>query len=295
MIIREMKYLVVKGWLGFGDRLESLKMCVAYAQHFKLPIYVDWSDSVWSHGSESFYTYFKLLMPTFSLDDIPEGSTYYPEYWNGKIKTPITQELFNKKNELKLDLGLLNKTPFNADVVVVSTIGKRVVFDDAKFFANVFRVVDNRIRNEVLSRRTKHSLEKSLGFHIRGTDRTKGQAHREQSIQLIAVNAVMHGGFSGIPMVTVSDDKESLEIWKRFFPNTTIFSKLSLDNTSNKGNHHIKKEDLKVSKDEMNVDMLIDFFTLASCQRILSTFRDSRFAREAQKTSPYIKLILGNE
>ena len=68
-----------------------------------------------------------------------------------------------------------------------------------------------------------------------------------------------------------------------------------MKNTSNKGNHHIKKEDLKVSKDEMNVDMLIDFFTLASCQRVLTTFRDSRFAREAEKTRPYVKLILGNE
>ena len=289
-----MKYLVVKGWLGFGDRLESLKMCVAYAQHFKLPIYVDWTDSTWSHGSESFYTYFKLLMPSFSLDDIPVNATYYPEYWKENIKTPISQDLFNKKDVLKLDLGLLNKTSFNADVIVVSSIGKRVVFDDIKFFAEVFRIADTRIRNEVLNRRSRHPLEKSLGFHIRGTDRTKGQIHRERSIQLIAVNAVMNGGFSGIPMITVSDDKESLEIWKRFFPQTIIFSQLSLENTSNKGNHHIKKEDLKVSKDAMNVDMLIDFFTLASCERILSTFRDSRFAREAQRTSPYIKLILGS-
>ena len=290
-----MKYLVVKGWMGFGDRLESLKMCVAYAQHFKLPIYVDWTDSTWSHGAESFYTYFNLLMPTFSLDEIPVNATYYPEYWKGKINTPITFEIFNKKDEHKIDLGVLAKTPFNADVIVVSSVGKRVIFDDNKFFAEVFRLVDTRIRNEVLSRRSRHPLEKSLGFHIRGTDRTKGQVHRERSIQLIAMNAVMYGGFSGIPMITVSDDKESLEIWKRFFPNTTIFSQLSLENTSNKGNHHIKKEDMKVSKDAMNVDMLIDFFTLASCQRILSTFRDSRFAREAQRTSPYIKMILGNE
>jgi hypothetical protein len=290
-----MKYLVVKGWMGFGDRLESLKMCVAYAQYFKLPIYVDWTDSTWSHGAESFYTYFNLLMPSFSLDEIPVNATYYPEYWKGKIKTPITQELFNKKDEHKIDLGVLVKTSFNADVIVVSSVGKRVVFDDSKFFAQVFRIADMRIRNEVLSRQSRHPLEKSIGFHIRGTDRTKGQVHRERSIQLIAVNAVMNGGFSGVPMITVSDDKESLEIWKRFFPQTVIFSQLSLENTSNKGNHHIKKEDLKVSKDAMNVDMLIDFFTLSSCQRILSTFRDSRFAREAQKTSPYIKMILGNE
>ena len=290
-----MKFLVVKGWCGFGDRLETLQMCVAFAQHFKLPIYVDWKDSTWSHGSESFYTYFKLLMPSFSLDQIPADATYYPEYWKGKIHEPFTQDLFNRNNELKLDLGFLQKKEFPADVIVVSSIGKRTVFNDISFFANVFRVTDSRILNIVKDRQSKFPLQKSLGFHIRGTDRTKGQAHRERSIQLIAVNAVMYGGFSGMPMITVSDDKESLTIWKRFFPNTTIFSQVSLATTSNKGNHHLNKEELQISKDEMNVDMLIDFFTLASCQRVLSTFRDSRFARQAERIARYIKIILRNE
>jgi len=49
-----MKYLIVKGWLGFGDRIESLKMAVAYAIKHNLQIYVDWRDSMWSHGTEDF-------------------------------------------------------------------------------------------------------------------------------------------------------------------------------------------------------------------------------------------------
>ena len=56
-----MKYLVVKGWLGFGDRLESLKMAVRYALDNNLKIYVDWNDEMWTHGIENFYTYFKLV------------------------------------------------------------------------------------------------------------------------------------------------------------------------------------------------------------------------------------------
>jgi len=292
-----MKYLIVKGWLGFGDRIESLKMCVAYAQHFNIPIYVDWTDSIWSHGSETFYTYFNIVnMPVLnSLDDIPEDATYYPEYWKGNIKTPISHELIGKSKELKLDLGMLSKTEFDADVVVVSSIGKRVLFNDSSFFGKVFRVIDPRIRNAVLDRRSKYPLHRSLGFHIRGTDRTKNQAHRERSIQMMAVNAMMHGGFSGMPMITVSDDKESLVIWKRFYPDTVVFSSLSVENSSNKGNHNALKSDLTVSKDDLNVDMLVDFFTLSSCQRILTTFRDSRFAKEAQRLSPYAKMILGNE
>lgn len=290
-----MKYLVVKGWLGFGDRLESLQMCVAFAQDYKLPIYVDWSDSTWSHGSESFYSYFKLLMPTFSLDQLPDNATYYPPYWKGRIREPITQDLFNNHKALNLDMGILRKQEYPADVIVVSCIGKRGLFSDLKFFSNVFRVVDPRIKRAVMERQNKHQLYRCLGFHIRGTDRTKGQAHRERSIQIAAVNALMNGGFSGMPTITVSDDKDSLTIWKRYYPDTTIVSKISLENTSNKGNHHVKKEELQITKDELNVDMLVDFFTLASCKRIVSTFRDSRFAIEARVLSPHISTILGNE
>lgn len=290
-----MKYLVVKGWMGFGDRLESLQMCVAFAQEYKLPIYVDWADSIWSHGSESFYSYFKLLMPTFSLDQIPADASYYPSYWKGRIQEPITQDLFKRNKELNLDLGILQKKEYPGDVIVISSIGKRSLFADLKFFSKVFRVVDPRIKLLVKDRQTKFPLSRSLGFHVRGTDRTKGQAHRERSIQMMATNAVMNGGFSGMPTITVSDDKESLAIWKRFFPDTTIFSKISLEHTSNKGNHLAKKEDLTISKDEMNVDMLVDFFTLASCQRILTTFRDSRYAQEARRLSSHITTILGNE
>jgi hypothetical protein len=187
------------------------------------------------------------------------------------------------------------RTPFDADVLVHSSIGGRALFEDVSKFVKVFRVIDPRIKNEVLYRQNNYPLHKSLGFHIRGTDRTKTKIKKEQSIQLIAANAVMNGAFNGMPLITVSDDKESLEIWKRFFPNTIIFSKLSIENTSVKGNHNASKDELSVSKDTMNVDMLIDFFTLGSCQRILSTFRDSRFAVESRVIGPHIKTILGNE
>lgn len=290
-----MKYLVVKGWLGFGDRLESLKMGVAYAQAHNLQIFVDWSDSIWSHGSESFYTYFNLLMPSLkSLNDIPANATYYPPYWKENINKPFSQELFDKQKELGLQLGVLNK-PYNADVVVLSSIGNRTIYDNSDFFARVFRVVDPRIRDIINLRKSQHPLSNSLGFHIRGTDRTKTRFRKEYSIQLIAVNAVMHGSFSGQPMITVSDDKESLEIWKRFYPDTTIFSSVSLDNSTSKGIHNANKNEIKVLKDILNLDMLVDFFTLASCKRILSTFRDSRFAKEAERLSPYTNRILGNE
>lgn len=289
-----MKYLIVKAWLGFGDRLESLKMAVAYAQKFNLQIYVDWTDPIWSHSGETFYTYFNIVnMPTLkTIDDIPEDATVFPEYWKGKLKEPITEELLKKKIDYKLDLGMLTKE-YPADVVVFSSIGTRILYEDSSFFANVFRVTDLRILNTIRDRLAKYSLKNTIGIHIRGTDRIRNQTRRELGIQHLAVRAMMNGGFSGKPMIAVSDDKDSFDIWKRFYPQCVLLSSASLEQSSSKGNHNTKAEDLKVSKDEMNVEMLVDFFTLASCERVMTTYKDSRFAWEARRLHPFVSTICG--
>jgi len=273
-------------------------MCVHYAIEHKLQIYVDWRDSIWSHGNESFYTYFKLVnMPILnSLDDIPEDATYFPSYWKGNIKTPFSQELFLKQAELGLNVGILgSSTPTHADVLVHSSFSNRSLYNDSSFFANVFRVIDPRITVPVFQRQAEHKLSSSIGFHIRGTDRTRNRTRLELSVQFMAVNAVSNGAFSGRSMVAVGDDAYSIEIWKRYFPHTVVFSELVLKNTSAGGNHNASKEQLVSSKDSMNVEMLVDFFTLASCERIISTFKDSRFAHEARRLSPFVATILRNE
>ena len=94
-------------------------------------------------------------------------------------------------------------------------------------------------------------------------------------------------------MISVSDDKNSEEIWRRFFPHTKSLSNLSLKVSSQKGNHNASSSELGISKDLMNVDMLVDLFTLASCERVLTTYKDSRFAAVAIRLHPHIQMILG--
>jgi hypothetical protein len=288
-----MKYLVVKGWLGFGDRLETLKMAVKYALDHNLQIYVDWSDEMWSHGTENFYTYFNLVnMPTLkSLDDIPADATVYPEYWKDHMKEPLTMDVINKKNELGLDLGVLNKE-YPADVVVVSSIGFRVLYIECAFFANVFRVIDPRILTKLKQRRSRYPIEQSWGIHIRGTDRLRPNK-RMISVQSIISLITCYGGINGIKMTVVSDDKQNSEIWKRYYPDSFLASELSLQQDSIAGNHNLSKDKLKFTKDEMNVDALTDFFTLSLTQRIFTTCKDSRFTQEARRLHPWIKTIIG--
>jgi len=290
-----MKYLVVKGWLGFGDRLESLKMCVYYAQKNNLQIYVDWNDLVWTHGDESFYTYFKLVnMPVLnSLDDIPADATYYPPFWKDKIKNPLTPDLVNKSTELGIFFKLDGTHHQSSDVVVFSSIGWRMLYDDSMFFARSFKVINRDVLDGVKARLAKvPSLSTCLGIHARGTDRAKNDIRRERSIQFMAVNAMT---FASKKMIAVGDDKYSIELWKRFYPDTVVFTHLAQTNSSNKGNHLASKEELKDSKYDLTVEFLVDFFTLAYCERVISTFKDSRFAQEARRLHPCVNQILGNE
>jgi len=289
-----MKYLIIKGWLGFGDRLESLKMGIKYALDHNLKVYVDWTDSMWSHGDESFYTYFKLVnIPQIqSLDEIPEDSTVYPLFWKDNLKRPFDGSLYSESKKLGLDIATMPKT-YEADVVVLSNCGNRSLFLDNSFFANVFRVTDSRILTRVQQRFVQYNLPSMIGIHIRGTDKFKNSSKRILGVQYAAVNSVMEGALNGKPIIVVSDDKESMKIWKNFFPQSILLSELSLQQTSIKGNHNLSKEELKVSKDDLNVDLLVDFFTLAYTSRIVATNRDSRFSQEARRLHGVVHTLLG--
>lgn len=289
-----MKYLIIKGWLGFGDRLESLKMGIKYALDYNLKVYVDWTDPLWSHGNESFYTYFKLVnIPQISsLDEIPEDATVYPAFWKENLKRPFDKELQLTGKSLGLELGMMSK-PYDADVVVLSNCGKRTIYYDNTFFANVFRVIDSRVLSKVKERKQHFPLSSMVGVHIRGTDKFKTAHKRTLGVQYAAVNAVMNGALNGVQMIVVSDDTESIKIWKNYFPKAILLSDISLKNSSLKGNHNLSKEELKISKDDLNVDLLVDFFTLTLTARIIATNRDSRFSQEASRLHAYVNTILG--
>ena len=289
-----MKYIVVKGWLGFGDRLEDLKMAVAYALKYNLKIYVDWRDSMWSHGTEDFYTYFKLVnIPVLeSLDDIPEGSSFYPTYWNKEnVKEVFSEQMTGRIAEHKLDIGLLDKE-VPEDVIVLCNVGRRFLYPDSTFFANCFRIIDNRVIEKIRDRKARYPISQSWGVHIRGTDRLTNRT-RVYSIQALVSLIATYGGLNGVKMTVVGDDKPNIELWKRFFPDSFILSELSLQQANLSGNHNLGKDSLTVSKDSLNVDMLADFFTLASTSRIFSTSKDSRYAHEARRLQPHVSKILG--
>lgn len=286
-----MKYLLVKGCIvGFGDRLQLLKMCVLYALKHKLSIYVDWTDPVWSHSGESFYTYFDLLMPKFTLEDIPADATVFPEVWKDKLKDHPTAEMI--KSHPEISIGYLGDKVFPADVIVYTCSGLRWVYNDSKFFGDVFRVTDSRILQKVKERQQKHQLNTKIGIHLRGSDRAS-KIDKSNRMAALNIRIVGLGMLNGTKFIAVSDDADYVKIWKARYPEFPVLTELGTQ-TGTQGTHLKSKEQLTISKDLMNVDLLTDFFTLASCKVVLSTSKDSRFAQESQRLSKSIDKILSH-
>jgi hypothetical protein len=284
-----MKYIVVKALLGFGDRLESLKMCVDYAIQHDLKIIIDWSDITWCHNSESFYKYFSLDMPTIDLEELQEleqleDLKVYPEYWKGKLTTKLDHTILKNPTS---ELSQLLK-PYDADIIVCTCSNIRNLYPDSSFFYNKFKVIDPRVIEEVKKRQNMYNLSECWGIHLRGTDRATGLEYKENRVTAIVTRLVGYGFFSA-KCVIVSDDEEYVMIWKRRWGHQhPILTSFTLG--GNQGSHRVIEPG--VEKDLLNVNLLIDFFTLASCSRIFTTARDSRFAREATHVTPLIKRIL---
>ena len=289
-----MKYIIVKGWLGFGDRLQSLKMCVKFAIENNRAIYVDWTDSTWSHGSETFYTYFNLVnMPTIkSISEIPEDAEVFPPFWKGKLNTALTYDILNNtsNNVIVGDNGYLNADVY-PDVLVYSCVANRYIYEDSSFFANVFRMVDKTIYDKVKYRQSAYNLSRKIAIHLRGTDRTTriNKSHRMSGINVRMVSAGLMGGAQ---FVAVSDDSDFSRIWKARFSQFPLITEIS-NIGWNVGVHDKPKTELTVSKHELNVDMLSDFFTISSCLYVISTANDSRFAQEAMRLHKHVSQIIG--
>jgi hypothetical protein len=273
-----MKYLVVKSILGFGDRLESLAMCINFAQNHNLKVYVDWSDPVWG---DSFYKYFSLNVPYFDLDEA-NGLSVYPEYWKDKLHESLTHETYSKTIELDI------LTSYTSDVVVAVCGGVRNIYPDYSFMG--LKLIHPSILHEVRRRQSVYALKDKWCVHLRGTDRCVSKEHRERRFQELYLKLVTRGllNFSN-KCVVLSDDPEYVSLWKRR-DKSPVLSELF--DTGTKGLHYSTPEDLGTTKEQLNIQLLIDFFTMASCKQIFTTCLDSRFAKLAGRLNPCIRTIL---
>lgn len=287
-----MKYLIVKAWNGFGDRFQCLKMVLHFCIQSKVPVLIDWSDTIWSHGSESFYKYFNLNLPTFKIEDIPEDATVFPPFWKDKLTLVLNETNINENHLQLVDVNDNSKffnRKFDEDVVVYTSIARRRLYINFDIFIDVFKLIHPVILQKVRERNRIHNLENKIGIHLRGTDRAS-RIDKEKRMTELSIKLVSVGILNGQQFIAVSDDPEFIRIWKaRYsFPVLTEVGNLG----GNEGVHNKASFGSGITKEQLNIDLLVDFFTLASCKTVITTAKDSRFASEAIYMHSQIKRIL---
>ncbi len=91
-----MKYLILKGCAGLGNRLVTLSNAIEYCKRNERILYVDWSDGLYGlKGENIFYKYFKInnLPHVTSLPDLQPGTfSINPKIW---YKTGIDAALYD--------------------------------------------------------------------------------------------------------------------------------------------------------------------------------------------------------
>lgn len=269
-----MKYIIIKALLGFGDRLESLMMYTDYALKHNLIMCIDWSDPIWSDGNETFQKYFELKMPQIALEDIPSDLKVFPEFWKDKLDTKLTKEFMKENNHL-LDLGIITD-PFDCDILVAVSSGLRIQYTECSFFYNRLKIIHPEILEEIEKRRF---VKDSIAIHLRGTDRIDTVYFKVRRIKQLQLK-LMRNGVYDHKKVIVSDDQEFIRLWKQFDDSPVLSKKLPKSGP-------IHTTTCEYTKDELNIQLIIDFITLSFCKEVFSTSEDSRFAKCAQKAKTF--------
>ena len=286
-----MKYIIQKGIRGFGDRLLHLMYCVKIALTTNRKVYVDWNDFYWNHSGENFYTYFELLNIGINKIDNLETLSVSPNFWKDKIHLPLNHDIFmNAVNSEKINVlsSIINKYP-KEDVLVISN-WKRNIYNNIEYFANIFRVKDTRIIDRVNELNKFYDLKNCTGIHLRGTDRKEGAKVGNANL----LTKIKKTFKFGDKVVCFTDDLELYNDFKKNVPSATLITKIVFDKPMPYGTHTVLAKFLDNTKDEMNVDLLVDFFALALCKDTYTTFEKSTFFRSAKLLHPYVDMILGN-
>jgi hypothetical protein len=259
----ERQILLIKGWQGFGDRLQVISHGIHYCLQHNANICIDWRDNMWGQGIEDFADYFEIIgvlsvplstviekvkngarvnPPAYTLEHIsdpPSPRIHLPEFVSGVGNDYLKQE---------------------GDIIVHNCKGNRMWF------------LNNLIMNFRISKKIAPIIIEKLSslqmpylaIHLRGTDRSKQ----------ITLTKLMQE-YDELPLhdknrsYVTSDTSSFINEWTQKYPNSIILDKnapvLKLPQGSI-GTHMIDPDILKtygISKHDLNINTIVDFLVIA--------------------------------
>jgi hypothetical protein len=234
------KYLISKGWEGFGDRLQCLSHCLVMALRHNRTLYVDWTDKIWNEG---FYRYFHFdnVASVEYLHQVQQHETtdnVYPKHWQHKLMLPANSWVYDIKDQLIFDS---NKEYNFHDIWVHCGIGYRE-------FNMVLLAKHLKVNKDIVPLIT-YDIGDLPVVHLRGTDRKH---------QVSDLNCTLNELYLKAPMANViSDDNDLIEQWMKLSPSSIVVS-----NPTVNINHY----SIMADKHAYNIALLKEFFILASAK-----------------------------
>jgi len=242
------KFLVHKGWEGFGDRLECLSYSILTAKRFNRVLYGDWTDTIWREG---FYRYFHFTNLPY-IDDpdiIAETATVWPSFWQHKLMLPANDWVYEYKDKFKFE-------PLEGmhweDVWVQVATGFRQ-WNMPVLSAHL------RLNKDIIEEIGTTETDLPV-VHLRGTDR---KFTEESWLELRQKAPVAH---------VISDDQFLIDRWMNESPDSVCQSKPVI------GFFHKSIG----PKHQSNISLLKDFITLSEAKDAYALNSDSRYFKQAR-------------
>lgn len=245
---QDSKWVVHKGYEGFGDRLQSLSYCVNMAVKYNRRLYVDWTDDCWEEG---FYRYFSI--DGFD-EELPQGKAY-PEFWTGALAKPIGRWAYRVQDLLEFDIK-------KADGDVPVWVHPNMWYREWDFCT-----LAKRLKMKCLSQ-----LEGMLNVnpqkvvHLRGTDKEFPASRFEMLMR-------DHGDAA-----VLSDDRRLVELWKARYSDAVVLTDMLSED--GRPTHFVGAKGK--TRHEVNLRVIADFMTLAFAPEAVALIEDSLFFQMAR-------------
>jgi len=254
------KYIIHKGWQGFGDRLQCLSYAVSISKSCSRSLIVDWGDRIWTHDEKGFYDYFWFWDIQQPKKRVPDDAPVHPPFWQGILEKQCDDWCHNIKDWLELRLDLLPQQ----DIWVLGSVGFRrwdfnQLVKHMRFMGWVAQDVSKLLK----------AFNPELPVvHLRGTDKAFSEEIWQRLRQSAPVAQI------------VSDDIRLVNRWLQESPDSIILTDTLV--ASQGGGHLLPSDQLPKTKYEMNIRLLADFLILSKAKQAYGLVEDSSFFEMAR-------------
>ncbi|MBM5825268.1 MAG: hypothetical protein FJ054_07900 [Cyanobacteria bacterium M_surface_10_m2_119] len=313
-----LRFVVLKGVQGFGDRLQCLLQAIRYAEISRRHLVIDWRDSDWTHTPEQpLHTFFNLKeIGTYGLHEFQiywqahaDQLSVFPACWapvltEANYTSWIYKEIFHlpDNNAILADICAYKTADFDADIVVYPGVGKRTFSYSDLNKLELSNWVKSRIQNFTQANGLTPGNYDIV--HLRGGSKSWCGGH----VPLKSLNTSIHerwpdqaaylddlwqtyeksiAQLPSLPLVLLSDQTALAEAWQDRFSCGQSLPNAAGNLIRESGIHKLSAEDLQkhpqaISKEELTLESLRDFVVMLHARKVISD-GISLFSRMAER------------